>query len=43
MRLVIYSKENCERLHEVENVKAVARLRNHLDADNMLTEKGQAS
>ncbi len=40
MRLVIYSQENSGRLHEVENVKAVARLRNYLDDKNMLNEEG---
>jgi len=40
MRLVIYKQEKSGRLHEVENVKAVARLRNYLDEENMLTEEG---
>lgn len=40
IRLVIYSQEHSMRLHEVENVKSVARLRNYLDENNMLTEKG---
>ncbi|SDC05690.1 exopolyphosphatase / guanosine-5'-triphosphate,3'-diphosphate pyrophosphatase [Pelagirhabdus alkalitolerans] len=42
MRLVIYEQEASRRLKEVENVKVVARLRNHLNADNDLTERGQA-
>ncbi|MFC2949838.1 Ppx/GppA phosphatase family protein [Virgibacillus sediminis] len=41
MRLVIYARENSGRLHEVENIKIVARLSEHLDKDNMLTEEGQ--
>ncbi|RLL46798.1 Ppx/GppA family phosphatase [Oceanobacillus piezotolerans] len=40
MRLVIYSQIKTGRLHEVENVKSVARLRNYLDAGNELTEEG---
>ncbi|UJL45677.1 Ppx/GppA family phosphatase [Virgibacillus sp. NKC19-16] len=40
MRLVIYVQQNSGRLHEVENVKAVARLRNYLDDDQMLTQVG---
>ncbi|WP_010647908.1 Ppx/GppA family phosphatase [Oceanobacillus massiliensis] len=40
MRLVIYSQEKSGRLHEVENVKAVARLRNFLNHDNLLNEEG---
>ncbi|SEO65465.1 exopolyphosphatase / guanosine-5'-triphosphate,3'-diphosphate pyrophosphatase [Amphibacillus marinus] len=41
MRLVIYLQEQTGRFRKVENVKAVARLRNHLDTDNHLTEQGQ--
>ncbi|GAA5417622.1 exopolyphosphatase [Paraliobacillus ryukyuensis] len=41
MRLVIYAQEKAGRLREVQNVKAVARLRNHLDQDAKLTETGQ--
>ncbi|RKQ35696.1 exopolyphosphatase [Oceanobacillus halophilus] len=40
MRLVIYSQVNSGRLHEVENVKSVARLRNSLDEKSFLTEAG---
>lgn len=40
MRLVIYKQEKSGRLHEIENVKAVARLRNYLDEENMLTNEG---
>lgn len=40
MRLVIYLQEKTGRFHEKENVKAVARLRNHLDSENNLTEEG---
>ncbi|WP_408004872.1 Ppx/GppA phosphatase family protein [Radiobacillus kanasensis] len=40
MRLVIYLQEKAGHLREVENVKAVARLRNHLNTDNQLTEQG---
>ncbi|MFD1848746.1 Ppx/GppA family phosphatase [Oceanobacillus bengalensis] len=40
MRLVVYSQVNTGRLHEVENVKAVARLRNYLDAKSNLTDEG---
>jgi len=40
MRLVVYSQQKSGRLHEVENVKAVARLRNYLNADNELSELG---
>lgn len=41
MRLVIYAQEQAGRLREVENVKAVARLRNHLDDKMIVTKKGQ--
>jgi len=40
MRLVVYAQEEAGRLHEVENTKAVARLRNYLDEDSMLTVQG---
>ncbi|MCA1319056.1 Ppx/GppA family phosphatase [Bacillus tianshenii] len=40
MRLVIYKRDKSGRLKEVENVKSVARLRNYLDHDEYLTEKG---
>lgn len=40
IRLVIYQQEKTGRLHEVENVKAVARLRNHLGTANLLTPEG---
>ncbi|MCA0969778.1 exopolyphosphatase [Halobacillus litoralis] len=41
MRLVIYLKDKSGRLREIENVKAVARLRNHLLDDGTLSEEGQ--
>jgi exopolyphosphatase / guanosine-5'-triphosphate,3'-diphosphate pyrophosphatase len=40
MRLVIYERNKSGRLKEVENVKAVARLRNYLTEDDVLTEEG---
>ncbi|MCT2534413.1 exopolyphosphatase [Aquibacillus koreensis] len=40
MRLVIYLQEKAGRLREVENVKAVARLRNHLRDDGTLSKQG---
>lgn len=40
MRLVIYLREKSGRLKEIENVKVVARLRNFLSEDGILTEKG---
>ncbi|MBM7542122.1 Ppx/GppA family phosphatase [Amphibacillus cookii] len=40
MRLVIYLQEETGRFRKVENVKAVARLRNHLDTELNLTEQG---
>ncbi len=40
MRLVIYLREKGGRLKEVENVKAVARLRTFLDTNNQLTNAG---
>ncbi|AXI10173.1 exopolyphosphatase [Oceanobacillus zhaokaii] len=42
MRLVIYTKDKSGRLHEFENTKAVARLRNYLNSDNTLSDKGIA-
>lgn len=40
MRLVIYSPNKAGRFREIENVKAVARLRNHLTKDNFLSPEG---
>ena len=40
IRLVIYVQEKAGRLREVENVKASARLRDHLDKEGVLTKKG---
>ncbi|RDW15532.1 Ppx/GppA family phosphatase [Oceanobacillus chungangensis] len=40
MRLVVYTKEKSGRFHEVENTKAVARLRNYLTSDNTLSNDG---
>ena len=40
MRLVIYLRDKGGRLREVENVKAVARLRNHLMEDGLLSTEG---
>jgi exopolyphosphatase/guanosine-5'-triphosphate,3'-diphosphate pyrophosphatase len=40
IRLVIYTQEFSLRLHEAENVKAVAKLKNYLDSDNYLSESG---
>ncbi|WP_163580967.1 Ppx/GppA family phosphatase [Gracilibacillus saliphilus] len=40
MRLVIYLREKGGRLKEVENVKAVARLRTFLESDNTLNSAG---
>lgn len=40
MRLVIYLKEKSGRLYEVENVKAVSRLSNYLDAEQNLSQEG---
>ncbi|WP_411954528.1 exopolyphosphatase [Alkalibacillus sp. S2W] len=40
MRLVIYSHIGFFRVQEVENVKMVAYLRNHLDNDSNLTSEG---
>jgi exopolyphosphatase/guanosine-5'-triphosphate,3'-diphosphate pyrophosphatase len=40
MRLVIYFQQHSGRLHEVENVKAVARLRNYINDDKNLSDEG---
>jgi exopolyphosphatase / guanosine-5'-triphosphate,3'-diphosphate pyrophosphatase len=40
MRLVIYERNKGGRLKEVENVKSVARLRNYLTEEEILTEEG---
>lgn len=40
MRLVIYRLEKIGRFKEIENIKAVARLRNYLDEEQCLNEKG---
>src|SRR5690625_578089 len=40
MRLVIYSKQHSGRLQEVENMKAVVRLKNDIDHENILSEEG---
>ncbi|MGM0873397.1 MAG: exopolyphosphatase [Bacillota bacterium] len=40
MRLVIYLRDKSGRFKDIENVKAVARLRNFLTEDGMLVEKG---
>ncbi|MFD2630089.1 Ppx/GppA phosphatase family protein [Oceanobacillus kapialis] len=40
MRLVIYKQGVSGRLHEVQNVKSIARLRNNLNEDYVLTEEG---
>ncbi|MGG3573209.1 exopolyphosphatase [Bacillus gobiensis] len=40
MRLVIYLLDKSGRLKEIENAKAVARLRNYLSNDGFLTEEG---
>lgn len=40
MRLVIYLLDKSGRLKEIENAKAVARLRNYLSNDGYLTEDG---
>lgn len=40
IRLVIYKQKLNGRLHEVENVKAVARLRNYLNSENILSDQG---
>ncbi|WP_226576518.1 exopolyphosphatase [Halobacillus litoralis] len=40
MRLVVYMRDKGGRLREVENVKAVARLRNHLTKEGQLSKEG---
>lgn len=40
IRLVIYSSDKSSRLKEIQNVKAVARLRNHLTSEGILAPKG---
>lgn len=40
IRLVIYERQKSGRLREIENVKAVARLRNYLTDNHILTEEG---
>ncbi|MGI8317141.1 exopolyphosphatase [Halobacillus mangrovi] len=40
MRLVVYLRDKGGRLREIENVKAVARLRNHLQDDGYLSDEG---
>ncbi|WP_310195518.1 Ppx/GppA family phosphatase [Neobacillus niacini] len=40
IRLVIYRREQSDRLKEIENVKAVARLRNFLSEDGFLAAEG---
>ena len=40
IRLVIYTRDKSGRFTESENVKAVARLRNYLNADNILESEG---
>lgn len=40
MRLVIYVQQHSGRLHEVENVKSVARLRNYIDEEGNLSDEG---
>lgn len=40
MRLVVYVQQHSGRLHEMENVKAVARLRNYIDQEGNLSEEG---
>lgn len=40
IRLVIYLRDKSGRFKDIENVKAVARLRNFLSEDGMLEEKG---
>ncbi|TWT02148.1 exopolyphosphatase [Planococcus sp. CPCC 101016] len=40
IRLVIYTRDKSGRFTESENVKAVARLRNYLNADNRLEPEG---
>ncbi|MBK3495366.1 Ppx/GppA family phosphatase [Viridibacillus sp. YIM B01967] len=40
IRLVLYTYDPQRGLKEVENIKAVARLRNYLQADHVMTEEG---
>ncbi|WP_181555103.1 Ppx/GppA phosphatase family protein [Thermaerobacillus caldiproteolyticus] len=40
IRLVIYERSKSGRLREIENVKAVARLRNYLNYNHILTDEG---
>ncbi|MCD7035460.1 Ppx/GppA family phosphatase [Metabacillus sp. GX 13764] len=40
MRLVIFERDKSGRLREIENVKAVARLRNYLTEDQKLSDEG---
>ncbi|KGP70959.1 exopolyphosphatase [Pontibacillus yanchengensis] len=40
VRLVIYLREKSGRFQEIENVKAVARLRNYLEETNVLNQEG---
>lgn len=40
VRLVIYTRDKSGRFTESENVKAVARLRNYLNEDNILEQEG---
>src|SRR5690606_1479843 len=40
IRLVIYTRDKSGRFTESENVKAVARLRNYLNEDNVLKQEG---
>jgi exopolyphosphatase/guanosine-5'-triphosphate,3'-diphosphate pyrophosphatase len=42
IRLVIYERNKSGRLREIENVKAAARLRNYLNEEQILTDKGIA-
>jgi exopolyphosphatase / guanosine-5'-triphosphate,3'-diphosphate pyrophosphatase len=42
IRLVIYERNKSGRLREIENVKAAARLRNYLNKEQILTDKGIA-
>lgn len=40
IRLVIYERQKSGRLREIENVKVVARLRNYLTDEHILTDEG---
>jgi exopolyphosphatase / guanosine-5'-triphosphate,3'-diphosphate pyrophosphatase len=40
IRLVIFERNKSGRLREIENVKAAARLRNYLNEEQILTDKG---